>query len=168
MNKINLLLTLLVIMILACCSRPETRAVEKAGHSQTSKGLVEIMQSWQGDYPVSQLDQLPEAQRENAVGYINDSKIFHRVWKAFKPGEEVPAIDFKNHLVLFSRNTQFFNRISIFKVEVTEGVAQVLSMETRSARPIEDKVAMSLVLVAQEGISSVQSGEIAIPIVKKP
>ena len=82
-------------------------------------------------------------------------------------GEEVPAVDFKNHLVLFSRNTQFFNRISIFKVEVTKGVAQVLSMETRSARPIEDKVAMSLVLVVQEGISSLQSGEITIPIVKK-
>lgn len=86
------------------------------------------------------------------------------VWKAFKPGEAVPDIDFKTNLVLFVRNTQFYNRVSIGKVEVKDGVAEVLSMETMSAMPIEDKVAMSLVVVPRKGITAIQSGDDNIPI----
>ena len=44
------------------------------------------------------------------------------------------------------------------------GVAEVLAMETRSAMPIEDKVAMSLVVVAKQGITAIQSGDQIIPI----
>jgi len=102
---------------------------------------------------------LPENQREQAVGFIDDAKTFEGVWNAFKPDEKVPEIDFKTNLVLFARNTQFFNRISIGKVNVTNGVAEVLAMETRSAMPIQDKVAMSLVVVAREGIQAIQAGD---------
>ena len=51
-----------------------------------------------------------------------------------------PEIDFTVNLVLFARNTQFYNRINIGKVNVSNGVAEVLAMETMSAMPIEDKV----------------------------
>jgi hypothetical protein len=94
-----------------------------ADHSQAVKSEAEILQSWQGDYPVAQLKLLPESQREQPVGFIDDAKTFEGVWKAFEPGEAVPEIDFKANLVLFARNTQFFNRISIGKVKVTNGVA---------------------------------------------
>ncbi|MCK5641190.1 MAG: hypothetical protein KAJ19_10345, partial [Gammaproteobacteria bacterium] len=78
-------------------------------------------------------------------------------WKAFKPGEAVPEVDFKTNLVLFARNTQFYNRISIGKVNVKNGVAEVLAMETMSAMPIQDKVAMSLVVVPRKGIKLIRS-----------
>jgi hypothetical protein len=39
-------------------------------------------------------------------------------------------------------------------------------METLSAMPIKDKVAMSLVLVPRQGITAVQSGDQIIPIDK--
>jgi hypothetical protein len=68
---------------------------------------AEILQSWQGDYPVGRLDLLPEKQREQAVGFIGDAETFWDVWKAFKPGEAVPEIDFQANLVLFTRNTIF-------------------------------------------------------------
>ena len=60
--------------------------------------------------------------------------------------------------MIFSRNTQFFNRIRISRVNVADGVAGVLAMETMSAMPIEDNVAMSLVVVPREGIRSIQTG----------
>ena len=85
-------------------------------HSQPLDGEAKILQSWQGDYPVAQLDLLPKKQREQAVGFISDAKTFEGVWKAFKPGEDVPKIDFKANRVLFARNTQFYNRMSIGKV----------------------------------------------------
>jgi len=128
-------------------------------HSQPLDGEAKILQSWQGDYSVDKLNLLPEKQREQAVGFIDNAEIFEGVWKAFKPGEDVPKIDFKANLVLFARNTQFYNRIIIGKVNVTNGVAEVLAMETMSAMPIEDKVAMSLVVVARHGITAIHAGD---------
>ena len=126
---------------------------------QPHDGEAEILQSWQGDFSVAQLKLLPEKQREQAVGYIGDVETFEVVWKAFKPGEAAPEIDFKTNLVLFARNTQFYNRISIGKVKVSNGVAEVLAMQTMSSMPIEDKVAMSLVVVPRRGITAVQTGD---------
>jgi len=48
---------------------------------------------------------------------------------------------------------------------VTNGAAEVLAMETMSVMPIEDKVAMSLVVVLREGILSIQTGEKSIFII---
>ena len=126
---------------------------------QSLDGEAEILASWQGDYPVAQLKLLPDDQREQAVGFINEAKTFEQVWKAFKPGEDVPDIDFMSNLVLFARNTQFYNRINIGKVKVTNGVAEVLAMETMSAMPIRDKVGMAMVVVPREGITAILSGD---------
>ncbi len=127
-------------------------------------GEAKILKSWQGDYPVAKLQLLPEKQRELAVGFIDDSETFTKVWKAFKQGEDVPEIDFKTSMVLFTRNTQFYNRISIGKVNVKNGVAKVLAMETMSSMPIEDRVAMSLVVVPKQGILGIQDGDEVIPV----
>jgi acid phosphatase (class A) len=123
-----------------------------------------ILQSWQGDYPVARLDLLPEKQREKAVGFIGAPETFAGVWKAFKPGEAVPEIDFQANLVLFARNTQFYNRIRIGKVNLENGVAELLAMETKSAMPIEDNVSISLVAVARQGITALQIGNEITPV----
>lgn len=129
-------------------------------------GEAKILESWQGDFPVAQLKLLPEKQRQQAVGFIDSAETFGNVWKAFKPGEAVPEIDFTANLVLFARNKQFFNRNSIMKVNVTNGVAEVLAMETMSAMPIEDKAAMSLVVVPRSGITAIQTGDEILPVNK--
>ncbi len=141
------------------CSTSEKVAAGTGKQTSTAGGEVKILQSWQGDYPVVKLNLLPVKQRSQGIGFINDAKIFADVWKAFKPREAVPEIDFKRNLVLFVRNTQFYNRISIGKINVTNGVAELLAMETMSAMPIEDKVAMSMVLVERKGIKGLKSGD---------
>lgn len=167
MKRTNLLLTVFTLVMLIGCSHSDTRAVERADHPQAAGSEAEILQSWQGEYPVAKLKLLPEKQHELSVGYIADAKTFQGVWKAFKPGEDIPKIDFKANMVLFARNTQFYNRISIGKVNVTNGVAEILAMETMSAMPIEDKVAISLVVVAREGIIAIKAGDNNILINKK-
>ena len=157
---------ILTVVIYFGCGGSNYRTAETAEQPPAASGEVNILQSWQGDYPVDQLKLLPEGQRKQAVGFIADSETFGGVWKAFKQGEAVPEIDFKANLVLFARNTQFFNRISIGKVNVTNGVAELLAMETMSALPIEDKVAMSMVVVARRGINAIQSGNEIIPVKK--
>ncbi|KPK52000.1 MAG: hypothetical protein AMS22_09975 [Thiotrichales bacterium SG8_50] len=137
-----------------------TSAIANGGNgSQESKEDIKILQSWSGDFPVARLELLPEAQRDSPVGYIDKEKTFAHVWQAFKPGETVPEVDFKTNLVLFVRNTQFYNRINIGKVKVEKGVAEVLAMETLSALPIEDKVAMSVVVVARKGLTGLKKGD---------
>lgn len=144
----------------------QTEANTLSVHLQSFNGEADILQSWQGDFPVAQLQLMPVNQREQGIGFIDDPETFAAVWKTFKPGEAVPEIDFKTSLVLFARNTHFFNRIRIGKVNVTNGVAELLAMETMSAMPIEDKVAMSMVVVARQGITGIQSGDKIIQINK--
>ena len=164
MKKNSILLIVLTPLMIFGCSHSNTKMANQPSHSKPLNGQATILQSWQGDFTVAQLDQLPENQREQAVGFINDAKNFKDVWKAFKPGETVPDIDFKSNLVLFARNTQFYNRIRIGKVNVKNGVMEVLAMETMSAMPIEEKVGMSLVEITVQGITAIQAGDKIIPI----
>ena len=125
---------------------------------------VPILQKWQGDYPVTEINRLPEGQREARVGYIGDATTFAAVWQAFRSGEPVPQVDFSRDLVVFARNVQFYNRTSIFKVILKDGVAEVLAMETMSALPVEDKVAMALAVVPRVGVEFIQAGVRRIPV----
>ncbi len=95
MKKACLLLTVLTIMMFVVCSRSGAGTVKKADQSPENQSDAKILQSWQGDYPVAQLNLLPEKQRERAGGFIDDAKTFDDVWKAFKPTQDVPEIDFK-------------------------------------------------------------------------
>ena len=125
--------------------------VEAAAPAVPARSLP-LLGSWSGDFPVAQLDLLPAGQRQASAGYIADDKTFVAVWRAFQPRQELPEVDFSTQLVVFSRNVTFYNRTSILKVILENGVAQVLAMETMSAMPIEDKVAMALAVIPRAGV----------------
>ena len=114
---------------------------------------------WSGDYPVAALGLLPDGQQQNRVGYIGDAATFAKVWQRLMPEEALPAVDFKNDLVIFSRNTVYYNRTNIFKVTLNTGVAEVLAMETMTAMPVEDKAAMALAVVPRAGIKAIRLDE---------
>jgi hypothetical protein len=130
-----------------------------AGPAGAGGGEAEILRSWNGDFPSARLELLPEGQRDRPAGFLDDAESFGAVWKAMNPDQAVPEVDFTVNIVLFARNTQFYNRLSIGKVEVSGGVAELLAMETMSALPIEDKAAISLVVVPRKGIEGLKAGE---------
>jgi len=123
-----------------------------------------VLQRWSGDYPVTQIDSLPEGQRRSRVGYVGDPDTFGRVWRGFKPDTAVPVVDFEKHIVVFARNLDFYNRTLIAKVILTHGAVEVVATETLSARPIEDKVAMALALIPRAGVKFIQAGKERIPV----
>ena len=135
-----------------------------AGPAWAAGGEAEILRSWQGDFPTARFELLPEGQRDLPAGFLGDAESFGAVWKAINPDQEIPEIDFKANIVLFARNTQFYNRLSIGKVEVSGGVAELLAMETMSALPIEEKAAISLVVVPRQGIERLKAGEAVLPL----
>ncbi len=116
------------------------------------------MRTWSGDFPVAKLDLLPVGQRQSRVGYLGDVDAFAAVWRAFQPQQELPAVDFATQLVVFSRNVDFYNRTAILKVTLKEGAAEVMAMETMSAMPIEDNVAMALAVIPRSGVRFITSG----------
>jgi len=159
MRKAPFLTIAVMLCLFVSCSHTKRHPPEAAAEVPPKTGEATIVQSWHGDYPVSQLGRLPDDQRTAAVGVIVDRIVFNNFWQAFQPGEPLPEVDFNQQLVLFARNTQFYNRIRIGRVTVVDGVAEVLAMETMSAMPIEDKVAMSAALVPREGIRAIRIGD---------
>ncbi len=120
---------------------------------------IPIIEQWTGEYPVAELNRLPRGQRTTAVGYIGDERTFSGLWKAFRPEEQLPEVHFQENLVIFSRNVDFLNRTSITKIELNEDVAEVSTIETKSAMPIENKVAMAVAVVPREGVQYIQKGK---------
>ena len=126
---------------------------------------IPLLEKWSGDYPVSELGRLPEGQQDMAAGYIGDTESFIPVWRAFMPGDILPAVDFSKNIVVFTRNVQFYNRTSIFKVELQDGAAEIFAMETMSALPIEEKVAMAMAVIPRKGVMIIEVGTEKIKVV---
>lgn len=123
-----------------------------------------ILQRWTGDYPLVQLDRLPEGQRGSRVGYLGDAAAFTRLWQAFKPDTAVPPLDFGKNLVVFARNVDSYHRTLIAKVTLTGGVAEIVAVGTASTSPIADKVGMALALIPREGLEFIQRGKERVPV----
>jgi hypothetical protein len=58
----------------------------------------------------------------------------------------------------------FYNRTNIVKVTLKDGIAEIIAIETRSALPIEDKVAMAMVVIPRAGVKFIQAGNERIPV----
>jgi hypothetical protein len=148
-------------MTAACSGTGGQKMTSSQGMSTPEHNLtkdVSILQAWSGDYPVAQLERLPGGQTQSSVGFVGDEATFAAVWEAFKPGENVPEVDFSQNIVVFTRNVDFYNRTNIFKVTLKNGVAEVLAMETMSALPIEDRAAMALAVIPRAGVEFIRVG----------
>ena len=135
----------------SCMAACTPVAVQSSQPQELSPSVV-----WSGDYPVAELGQLPAGQQQNRSGYIGDAATFAAVWRHFMPEQALPAVDFENDLVVFSRNLVYYNRTNIFKVKLSAGVAEILAMETMSAMPVEDRAAMAMAVIPRAGVKAIR------------
>jgi hypothetical protein len=151
LKPIQLILSLCAAMLFfsAGCATTETGKMEPRE--------ISLLETWSGDYPVPELKRLPAGQQDTMAGYIGNAETFAPVWQAFIPNEPLPAVDFSENIVVFTRNVQFYNRTSIFKVMLKDGTAEIFAMETMSAIPIDDKVAMAMALIPRQGVRAIQA-----------
>ena len=91
-----------------------------------------------------------------SVVWSGDAATFAGVWQHFMPEQALPEVAFENDLVVFSRNLVYYNRTNIFKVTLTAGVAEILAMETMSAMPVEDRVAMAMAVIPRAGVKAIR------------
>jgi len=146
-----LLLSTVLILMSGCANRRTT-------DNMAPKDIT-LLGNWSGNYPVSDLDKLSTGQQDIPAGYIGDTATFIPVWRAFMPTEILPAVDFRKNIVVFTRNTRFYNRKSIITVTLQNGIAEIIAMETRTAMPIEEKVAMAMAVIPREGVMAIQAGD---------
>jgi len=151
MTRLTILCLVVGLICLVACTPAAVQSSEPRDLSPSA--------TWNGDYPIAALDQLPAGQQQNRAGYIGDADTFTKVWQNFMPEEAPPAVDFENSLVVFSRNVVYYNRTNIFKVTLTAGVAEVLAMETMSAMPVEDRAAMAMAVIPRAGVKAIRLDE---------
>ena len=147
-----------IVAFLLCAVPLFTGGCAATNSTATAPENIPLLEKWSGDYPVSELDRLPGEHHDAGVGYIGDSATFIPVWRAFMPDQILPAVDFTRNIVVFTRNTQYYNRTSILKVTLQDKAAEVIAMETMSAMPLEDNVAMAMAVIPREGIVAIQAG----------
>jgi len=151
MTRVTTLFLLIGLICLVACTPVAVQSSEPRNLTPSA--------TWSGDYPIAALDQLPPGQQQNRAGYIGDVDTFARIWQNFMPENALPAVDFENNLVIFHRNVVYYNRTNIFKVTLTEGVAEVLAMETMSAMPVEDRAAMAMAVIPRAGVKAIRLDE---------
>jgi hypothetical protein len=145
-----LLLVGVVLLLMNGCATTGTMTITPAN--------LPLLKKWHGDYPLSELDRLPEGQQDSAAGFIGDTGTFIRVWRVFMPKEILPPVDFSKNIVVFTRNVRFYNRTSILKVELLDGTAEIFAMETLSTAPIEDTAAMAMAVIPRDGVLAIRAG----------
>ena len=141
---------------------PKVKLKEFQGEAPTNRP---ILQRWEGDFPVAQLNRLPAEQRRSSVGYIGDAETFASVWQVFKPGTSLPRVDFDKNLVVFVRNLKSYHHALVEKVTLKDGVADIVSAQSlMPAPPVEDRVVMGLAVISREGLKFIQTDNEQIPV----
>ncbi len=150
-----------IAVVLAVSPLP-ARSAEK-----TRSKELPLVQTWSGDFPVAELQRLPQGQQKSRTGYLGDASAFAAVWQVFQPGVKTPEVDFDKNLVVFTRNVEFYNGTRIVGAKLADGVVDILALETMTSLPIEDKVAMALAVIPRAGVKYIQSGHERIPVIAK-
>ena len=133
--------------------------------SKELAGPVPILGTLSGDFPVSALEMLPDGQQDQSVGYLRSQKQLDTVLQSIQVGDRTfPSVDFSSQIVLYTRNTVFYNRLSIGQVLREGETLTIVAMETMSAMPITDKVAISLVTIERDGAKFLDAGGLKVTI----
>jgi hypothetical protein len=89
-------------------------------------------------------------------GFITDTKAFTKLWRAWKVGEKVEAVDFTKELVLVA--TTSGSRLDTTARLTAEGDLRVLSMATADFMP---GFRYQIVLVPRESVKTVNGKRLA-------
>ena len=126
---------------------------------EVKDGPVPILETLSGDLPVSVLTLFPQGMQNQPVGYFSNQQQLDTVLQSIQAdGKTLPVVDFSSQIVLFVKNTVFYNRLRIGQVSREDVTLTILAMETMSAMPIEDKVAISLAVIERDGAQFIVAG----------
>jgi hypothetical protein len=133
-------------------------AVSTSGSHAADPKKMDITEKWQGSFPTASMKLLRKDQQASRIAFIGDLKQWAAVWEAFDPQADQPQVDFEKNIVVMVKNVRFLNSIFISGATLDTGTLKVTAGETRTARPIRDKVQCAMFVVARDGIKKITDG----------
>jgi hypothetical protein len=134
---------LAVLLLLAVASPRASADIDKQ---------IKVLQRWGG---VIKDDALHK--ESPATGYIANQKAFERLWKAWRPDEKMPEIDFKAELVLVG-TAPGPNKVTLIPQVDERGNLQILARATLIGGA---GFGYEIVTVKREGIKTVKGKPIS-------
>jgi hypothetical protein len=125
---------------------------------------IEPNQTWSGDLATAQMGTVALGRSAEGFALVTSLTDWQALWALYQPKAAVPSVDFTTHFVVCLRNTEFYNRMRLGMGLVQKGVLEPLAMETMSARPIEDQVAVTFASFPRQGITSVKFRQTTLPL----
>jgi hypothetical protein len=117
--------------------------------------VLKPVKEWSGKFPDDK--DLPLMKLAPASGYLTDAKAFEKLWKAWRPTEETPKIDFDKEIVFVGTTMCAANRVSM-SFGLKDGNLSVVSRSTLIAGP---GFAYSIAVVPGEGVKTINGKPIA-------
>lgn len=100
---------------------------------------IDPMYRWAGRLPTVCAELLPSEFRDRRLVCIRDVKAWTRVWQRWQGETTQPRINFSKQVVVIVRNVRYLNRIRYLNASVDDAVLTIKTMETRTARPIQNE-----------------------------
>ena len=115
--------------------------------------MLPVIERWSGQYPVNELYRMPEEQMINGTGFVNNAATWNKIWHGANQSD-APAVDFHSEIVCFAHNVVFLNILHVTAGTVDDdGVVDVLAIQTKTARPIDDFVYWSAGTIPIAGLT---------------
>jgi hypothetical protein len=119
---------------------------------------LKIVASWSGEASAAELQAMPQWLQRLRAGCIGDEAAFAAFWALFKPGAIPPRVDFGRNLAVFVARDSAYEQLSIVKVTLKEGTAEVVASGYRSAPVREGRLSVAVAIVRRAGITSLKVG----------
>lgn len=107
-----------------------------------------ILQTWRGEVELELRKQAPEA------GYVADTKSWEELWKAYRGGEQLPQVDFTEHLILVGVNSDP-NKIGAGLTVSEKGELAVMYSSTLIGFEDPKTCAYQFAKISRKGIKSI-------------
>jgi hypothetical protein len=113
---------------------------------------------WSGSLSRSTFDSFPRDQQESRFIVVRDPETLRDLWAATKQTKnELPDIDFDRESVVVDKNVEFLNRLKFVEAKVDGPYVEMTVRETKTTRPIREKVYGIFVRVPSAKVRSVTS-----------
>jgi hypothetical protein len=125
------------------------------GPAVAADGPVTPTNGWSGKFPDDK--DLPLMKLAPESGYITDAKAFEKLWKSWRPKDELPKVDFDKEIVFVGTTGCAANRISM-SFGLKDGDLTSRSISTLIGGP---GFAYSIAVVPREGVKRINGKPIA-------
>jgi hypothetical protein len=126
--------------------------------------IIDPLHRWSGRLPATCLKLLPVERRDHRLACITDAATWTSIWHQWRGEATQPRINFSSQFVALVHNVRYVNRIRFQSASIDDGVLTIESIETRTARPIDDEMYCLVMVFETDGVVAISDGSEVLPV----